>query len=211
MCWNASVSLNTFIFGAFASLFSYFNGNIKIIDVMCYLSIIIIQLIEYFVWSETFSNRLLSQIASLVIFCQPIFLILSIKKRPELIPYLLVAYIIFIIIVWIGIIVLYNIDFSMVPAENGHLAWKWLNFNLLVILIWHMFLSSRLIIDKMYITFILLTIFLIISIILYKDTQTWGSMWCWISNFASFMLILSVFYKDICSYNPFMNYFNRKS
>lgn len=60
---------------------------------MCYLSIIIIQLIEYFVWSETFSNRLLSQIASLVIFCQPIFLILSIKKRPELIPYLLVAYI----------------------------------------------------------------------------------------------------------------------
>jgi hypothetical protein len=203
MCLNASVSLNTFIFGVFASLFSYFNGNIKIIGVICYLSIIIIQLIEYFVWSETFSNRLLSKIAFLVIFCQPIFQILSIEKRPELIPYLLVAYIIFVIIVWTGIIVLYNIDFSMVPAKNGHLSWKWLNCNLLIILIWFMFFASRLIIDKMYIILILLTIFLIITIILYKDTLTWGSMWCWVSNFASFYLILSVFYKDICSYNPF--------
>ena len=203
MCWNASVSLNTFIFGAFASLFSYFNGNIKIIGVICYLSIIIIQLIEYFVWSKTFSNRLLSQIAFFVIFFQPIFQILSIEKKPELIPYLLLAYIIFVIIVCTSIIVLYNIDFSMVPAENGHLAWKWLNCNLLIILIWYMFFASRLIIDKMYIILILLTIFLIITIILYKDTQTWGSMWCWVSNFASFYLILSVFYKDICSYNPF--------
>jgi hypothetical protein len=203
MCWNASVSLNTFAFGVFALLFSYFNDDIKIPVAISYLSIIIMQLIEYFVWSKTYSNSLLSQIAFLVIFCQPIFQILSIEKRPELIQYLLLTYFIFVIIVWTGIIYVTNIDFSMIPAENGHLAWKWLNCNLLIILIWYMFFASRLIIDKIYITFTLLTIFLIISIILYKDTQTWGSMWCWICNFTSFYLILSVFYKDICSYNPF--------
>jgi hypothetical protein len=199
MCWNASVSLNTFVFGVFALLFSYFNDDIKIPVAISYLSIIIIQLIEYFVWSKTYSNSLLSQIAFLVIFCQPIFQILSIEKRPELIQYLLLTYFIFVIIVWTGIIYVTNIDFSMIPAENGHLAWKWLNCNLFIILIWYMFFASRLIIDKLYSTFTLLTIFLIISIILYKDTQTWGSMWCWVCNFSSLYLILKVFYKDICT------------
>ena len=198
MCWNASISLNTFVFSLFASLFAYFNNENKILNVIFYLSFIIIQLIEYFVWSGTFSNRLLSQIAFLVIFCQPIFNIISIEKRQKLIPYLLVSYSIFIIIVFTTTISLNSIDFSMVPGKNGHLSWKWLNFNLLIIFIWYIFLSSRWIIDEMYITFILITIFLIISIILYKNTQTWGSMWCWVCNFASFYCILKVFYKDIC-------------
>jgi hypothetical protein len=198
MCWNASVSLNTFVFSVFALLFSYFNGEVKIIGVIFYLSFIIMQLIEYFVWSKTFSNRLLSQIALLVIFFQPIFNILNIEEKPELIPYLLVAYIIF-AIQYIIIIPLNTAEFSMVPSKNGHLSWKWLNFNLLIILIWYMFLSSRWIIDKMYITLIFITIVLIASIILYKDTKTWGSMWCWVCNFTSLFLILSVFNKDICT------------
>jgi hypothetical protein len=200
MCWNASVSLNTFVFGVFASLFAYFNGNIKIFTVICYLSIIIMQLIEYFVWSKTFSNSLLSQIAFLVIIFQPIFSIISIEKRPELIPYLLVAYFIFMIIrANTTTISMNTVDFSMVPSNNGHLSWKWLHYNLLVLLIWYMFLSSRWIIDDMYLILILITILLIVSIILYKDTQTWGSMWCWACNFTSLYFILSVFYKDICT------------
>jgi hypothetical protein len=199
MCWNASVSLNTFAFGVFSSLFAYFNGEMKILGVIFYLSVIIMQLIEYFVWSKTFSNRLLSQIAFFVIFCQPIINILNIEERPELIQYLLVAYITFVIIVYTIIIPLNTVDFSTVPSKNGHLAWKWLNSNLLIILIWYMFLSSRWIIDKLYIKLIFITIFLIISMILYKDTQTWGSMWCWVCNITSFLLILSVFYKDICT------------
>ena len=198
MCWNASVSLNTFVFGLFASLFAYFNGEIKILGVIFYLSVIIMQLVEYFIWSKTFSNRLLSQIALLVIFFQPIFNTLNIEERSELIPYLLVAYIIFVIILYTSIIPLNTVDFSSVPSKNGHLSWKWLNCNLLIISIWYMFLSSRWIIDKMYITLILLTIVLIISMILYKDTNTWGSMWCWVCNITSFYIILSIFYKDIC-------------
>jgi hypothetical protein len=56
----------------------------------------------------------------------------------------------------------------------------------------------RWIIDKMYPTLIFVSIFLIISIILYKETNTWGSMWCWICNIISFCFILLVFNKDFC-------------
>jgi len=199
MCWNASVSLNTYIFGLFAILFSYFNGYTDILDSMFYHSIIIIQLIEYFIWSKTFSNRLLSQIAFLVILSQPVFNIILIKSRPEWIPYILVSYVMFVIILYTYIIPLNTIEFSSVPGENGHLSWKWLNINVFIWLIWYAFLSSRWIIDKKYSLLIIITIFLIASIILYKDTHTWGSMWCWICNIVSFIFIFGVFRKEICT------------
>ena len=202
MCWNASVSLNTYIFGFFASLFSYFNRNVNGItstqSLIFYHSIIIVQLIEYFIWSKTFSNMLLSQIAFLVIYLQPIFNITQINSRPELIPYLLFAYNVFVGIVYTFIIPLNTVDFSTVPSKNGHLSWNWLNVNIYIIFIWHAFLSSRWIIDKMYPLFIFATVFLIVTIILYKDTNTWGSLWCWIVNLISFYLVLSVFYDELC-------------
>ena len=202
MCWNASVSLNTYIFGVFASLFSYFNKNVNGItstqSLIFYQSFIIMQLIEYFIWSKTFSNRLLSQIAFLVIFLQPIFNITQINSRPELIPYLLFAYIVFVGILYTLIIPLNTVDFSTVPSKNGHLSWNWLNVNIYIIFIWHAFLSSRWIIDKMYLQFIFTTVFLIATLILYKDTNTWGSLWCWIVNLVSIYLVLSVFYDELC-------------
>ena len=202
MCWNASVSLNTYIFGVFASLFSYFNGNINgitsIQSLIFYQSIIVMQLIEYFIWSKTFPNKLLSQLAFLVIIFQPIFNITQINSRPELIPYLLFAYIVFTGIVYTFIIPLNTVDFSTVPSKNGHLSWNWLSVNIYIILIWHTFLSSRWIIDKMYSIFIFATVFLIVTLILYKDTNTWGSLWCWIINLISFYIVLSVFYDELC-------------
>ena len=202
MCWNASVSLNTYIFGFFASLFSYVNRNVNGItstqSLIFYQSFIIMQLIEYFIWSKTFSNRLLSQIAFLVIFLQPIFNITQINSRPELIPYLLFAYIVFVGILYTFIIPLNTVDFSTVPRKNGHLSWNWLNVNIYIIFIWHAFFSSRWIIDKMYLQFIFTTVFLIATLILYKDTNTWGSLWCWIVNLVSIYLVLSVFYDELC-------------
>jgi hypothetical protein len=198
MCWNASVSLNTYVFGLFASSFAYYNGITNLLGLIFYQSFIIIQLIEYFIWSKTFPNRLLSQIALFVILCIPIFNIIKIEKRPEWIPYILGGYIVFIVILYTAIIPLNTIEFSTIPSKNGHLSWKWLTWNIYIILIWYAFLSLRWIIDKMYPTLIFVSIFLIISIILYKETNTWGSMWCWICNIISFYFILLVFYKDFC-------------
>jgi hypothetical protein len=198
MCWNAAVSLNTYIFGLFASSFAYYNGITNLLGLIFYQSFIIMQLIEYFIWSKTFPNRLLSQIALLVILCIPIFNIIKIERNPELIPYILGGYLAFIVILYTAIIPLNTIEFSSVPSKNGHLSWKWLTWNIYIILIWYAFLSLRWIIDKMYPTLIFVSIFLIISIILYKETNTWGSMWCWICNIISFCFILLVFNKDFC-------------
>ena len=200
MCWSASVSLNTYAFGLFASVFAYYNGVTNFLGLIFYQSFIIMQLIEYFIWSKTFSNRLLSQIALFVVLCQPILNIIKIEKSPYLIPYILVAYLVFIGILYTVVIPLRTVDFSSAQSKNGHLSWNWLKWNIYIIAIWFAFLSVRWIvdIDKMYSTFIFVTIFLIISIILYKDTNTWGSMWCWIANALSFYLILKVFYNDLC-------------
>lgn len=198
MCWNASVSLNTYIFGLFASSFAYYNGVIDLLGFIFYQSILLIQLIEYFIWSKTFSNRLLSQIALFVIICQPMFNIIKIQNKPELIPYILAAYISIVAIVYTFIIPLNTVNFSSVPSKNGHLSWKWLDVNIYLILTWHIFISIRWIIDEIYSYLIIVSILLIISIILYRETNTWGSMWCWVCNILSFYLIFEVFYKDIC-------------
>ena len=198
MCWNASVSLNTYIFGLFASSFAYYNGVIDLLGFIFYQSILLIQLIEYFIWSKIFSNRLLSQIALFVIICQPMFNIIKIQNKPELIPYILAAYISIVAIVYTFIIPLNTVNFSSVPSKNGHLSWKWLDVNIYLILTWHIFISIRWIIDEIYSYLIIVSILLIISIILYRETNTWGSMWCWVCNILSFYLIFEVFYKDIC-------------
>ena len=198
MCWNASVSLNTYIFGLFASSFAYYNGVIDLLGFIFYQSILLIQLIEYFIWSKTFSNRLLSQIALFVIICQPMFNIIKIQNKPELIPYILAAYISIVAIVYTFIIPLNTVNFSSVPSKNGHLSWKWLDVNIYLILTWYIFISIRWIIDEIYSYLIIVSILLIISIILYRETNTWGSMWCWVCNILSFYLIFEVFYKDIC-------------
>jgi hypothetical protein len=198
MCWNASVSLNTYIFGLFASLFSYYNGFGNILSVIFYQSFIIMQLIEYFVWTKSFSNKLLSQIGLFVIMCQPIFNIIKIEQSPQVIPYILAAYIIFIVILYTFIVPLNTVIFSTVPSKNGHLSWKWLDLNIYIIFIWYAFLSIRWIIDKEFLTLIVITALLIITLVLYKDTNTFGSMWCWTANIISLYLIFEVFYKNIC-------------
>ena len=198
MCWNASVSLNTYIFGLFASSFAYYNGVIDLLGFILYQSILLIQLIEYFIWSKTFSNKLLSQIALFVIICQPMFNIIKIQNKPELIPYILAAYISIVAIVYTFIIPLNTVNFSSVPSKNGHLSWKWLDVNIYLILTWYIFISIRWIIDEIYSYLIIVSLLLIISIILYRETNTWGSMWCWVCNILSFYLIFEIFYKDFC-------------
>jgi hypothetical protein len=198
MCWNASVSLNTYALGLFASLFSYYNGFDNILSVIFYQSFIIIQLIEYFIWTKTFSNKLLSQIGLFIIICQPILNIIKIEQLPEVIPYILIAYIIFIVILYTHVLPLNTINFSTLPSKNGHLSWKWLNWNIYIIFIWYAFLSIRWIIDKMYPVLTIISTLLIITLILYKDTNTFGSLWCWTINIISFYLIFQVFYKDFC-------------
>jgi len=199
MCWNAKVSLNTYIVGLFACIFAYFNNKLEFTTLLFIQTWMSIQLIEYFIWSKTFSNRLLSQIAFILIVLQPIFGILSISNN-DIIKYVsLFGYLCF---VTIGMIFKpwSKIDFSSTPSASGHLAWNWLKYPNIMLLIWFMFLSIKFIVKKQWFILSLVTISAVITFVLYHKTYTWGSLWCWFSNFASLFIISSVFYDDICIY-----------
>jgi len=191
MCWNANVSINTYIFGLFACLFALLNKKINITRFLFTQSWMSMQLIEYFIWSKSFSNRLLSQIAFVFIFSQPNH---TTVKSLSLVGYLLFIVFLMILKPWS------TIDFTTVQATNGHLSWKWLNYSKIVILIWFMFLFISLVVNKEWIKLSLITITAIISYVLYSKTLTWGSLWCWISNLFSLILIATVFYDDVCIY-----------
>lgn len=199
MCWNANVSINTYIFGLFACLFAFFNNKLSVTSFLFTQSWMSMQLIEYFIWSKTFSNRLLSQIAFVFIFSQPIFGILSISNHTTLKFLALVSYLLFTTVVMI-FKPWSKIDFTSIQATNGHLAWKWLNYPNIVILLWFIFLSIKFIINKEWVILSLVTISAIVTYALYSKTLTWGSVWCWISNIISLFIIATVFYDDICIY-----------
>jgi hypothetical protein len=199
MCWNANVSINTYIFGLFACLFAFFNNKLSVMSILFAQSWMSIQLIEYFIWSKSFSNRLLSQIALLVILSQPLFGILSISNHTTFKYVALVGYLLFITVVMI-FKPWSTIDFTTVQATNGHLSWKWLDYSKITILIWFLFLSIKLVVNKNLYILSLVTISAIVTYVLYSKTLTWGSLWCWLINIFSLILIATVFYDDICIY-----------
>ena len=83
MCWNQTISLNTFIFSFFAINFAYLNNIADIYYYLFFLSFSSIQLVEYFAWGNLNNKktiRLLSQIGLFLVSMQPILLILSIKN-----------------------------------------------------------------------------------------------------------------------------------
>ena len=196
MCWSAEVSLNTFLFSLFGGAFGYFNGMISGFSFLYFISFILIQLIEYFTWNNLYdkkTNRLISQIALFVIIMQIPFYIYS----QETFPYkssLLAIYLLFIT----GTLCYFNIDFSMNKAANGHLAWNWLNFPPWILFIWVSFILGLCLYEKRYVAFIGYFIFLAWVYYAYHESNTWGSLWCWVANLHALVLIGQVFLKDLC-------------
>uniref|UniRef100_A0A6C0H3L0 Uncharacterized protein n=1 Tax=viral metagenome TaxID=1070528 RepID=A0A6C0H3L0_9ZZZZ len=195
MCWNETVSLNTFLFSLFGISLAYFNNVIITFKYLYLISFISIQLLEYFTWKHLNNikiNRLLSQIGLFIIFIQPILFILSIPNvKYSVKTPVLALYILF----FLFCVIYFPIDFSMKKAPNGHLAWNWLKFPSVIIFIWLFFLLVLLLYVKNYILFIMnLIIFLAIYYTYYK-TNTWGSLWCWIANLATIFYIAKVFFK----------------
>jgi hypothetical protein len=196
MCWNATVSLNTFLFSFFAVNFAYFNNIINIYECLFFYSFISMQLIEYFTWKHLHNkkiNRLLSQLGMLLVFIQPLFFILipnNVKFNIK--ATLITLYVIF--LVFLGYLIKY--DYSMVKAPNGHLAWNWLNVPVFYIFIWVTFLLVILLYAKKYILFAINALIFLAIYYTYYKTNTWGSLWCWIANGLAVLLIIRTFYNS---------------
>lgn len=197
MCWNASVSLNTFVLSVFAIMFATTNKVIVPVKAFYYLLFVSMQLVEYFTWKhmkDRNMNRILSQIGLVIIILLPLGGMLAFFKRTP--TWLLGAYLLFVLVM----LSIHSINYSMTRASNGHLAWNWLRFPSWVVMVYFLFwLSPYLIQQNWTLVAIHSTLFLTVYYT-YLKTDTWGSMWCWISNFFSLLLILKVFQKDLCSF-----------
>ena len=196
MCWNATVSLNTFLFSFFAVNFAYFNNIINIYECLFFYSFISMQLIEYFTWKDLNNknlNRLLSQLGFFLIFLQPILSILipnNVKFNVK--ATLITLYLAFFFLIFISI----KNDFSMAKAPNGHLAWNWLKYPIYIVLLWITFLLVILLYAKKYILFAIYAIIFLAIYYTYYKTNTWGSLWCWIANGLAVVLIIRTFFKS---------------
>lgn len=180
MCWNASVSLNSFLVGFTAILIGGIYG-ISLPVLFFYGTIVFMQLIEYIVWTHPFNsniNKYASMCAAFLLWMQPVAAILTTTyKLPLIIAYSVIG-------------ILYHIyrgwnrdEYHMYPGKDGHLVWKWLGDDStigLVIYFVFLFIPVFFLASKEMIIIILAT--LGASLYGYYTANTWGSMWCWLVN-----------------------------
>ena len=199
MCWNQSVSMNTFLFSIFALFLSFSNGLIDNKTGLLYLSFMSMQLVEYFAWGDINNKKnieLLSKVGFTLILLQPAISLLRLPDDKRNI--MMSLYAVFILLILTIVKPLKDIVFSMHKAPNGHLAWDWLPFSLPIALIWLGFLSYYSFSINNYASLVAMIGSFGLSYYTYYRYNTYGSMWCWIFNALSIYLIAKVFVKEIC-------------
>ena len=212
MCWNETVSLNTFLFSGFVLLLVIYNNSFtkyKIQEInnkwmyVFIASFIFIQLIEFFIWrniNNKFYNNIFSIIAVSLITLQPvasIMLLTNIQLRNLLLisySFLAIPYSIY--------------KFSTqyihsVVSESGHLRWKFFEVPNSIWFIWLFFFlfsfGYRYVYEQKWAAFLFGMITLLISFVNYNQDNTVPSMWCWTVN--SVMIYLAIY---LLIYLPFL-------
>lgn len=194
MCWSASVSLNTFIFSLFGTLFALFNGVIDVPRALFFMSFMSMQLVEYFAWKNP-NDTTIPSIIGLGFICLQIPLLINTYYTG---PYKNILYGVWFLVFAIALATT-QIKLTMHKAPNGHLAWDWLNsFPKIYLLIFVLFYIGVGVYNFDLFTFTVLCTILAFSWYNYSESGTFGSMWCWISNVLTFYLIFRVFRKELC-------------
>jgi len=213
MCWNAEVSLNTFLFSSFVMLLIIYNNNytqykIQFIkgvnNLWVYVfmfSFIFIQLIEFFIWKNISNpplNSLFTFMAQCLLLLQPVAssMLLPYQTRMYfIVPYLIIAIPIF--------MYRYNTKkFSSVVTPLNHLHWNMLLYDSekMVSLIWGFFFLFPLLYAGNQFGFMFGFITLMIIVYNYYKDKSVGSMWCWVVNtvmiyYAAYLLFYLPFFK----------------
>ena len=203
MCWNAEVSLNTFVFSIFVLLFVYYNqiytkykipGFDNIWLYIFLLSAYLMQLIEYFLWTNIKNkyNNLFTKAVVILLFCQPIaslMLLTNISLRNTIITlYLLFA------VPYTAYIILHKKLRSTV-SPGGNLNWNipapwWMLWAWVFIFLFSFMYEQK----WPSLLFAIITF----GVFIYKEMTSSPSMWCWVIN------ILSIYYASyILFYLPF--------
>jgi len=208
MCWNAEVSLNTFLFSSFMLFLIIYNNlctQYKIIEFknlwvyVFFASFILMQLIEFFIWktiNNKYYNNIFSIAATLLILLQPVAS-LMILSNIDLRNGLLIIY--FLLVIPYSIYKFNNQNIHTIITSNKHLQWQFFNPSLIEKIIWLFFLLFSLFYEGLWIGLLFGVITLIVMLYFYHKNNTVASMWCWIVN--SIFIILGCY---LLFYLPFL-------
>lgn len=194
MCWNADVSLKTFLIGmAGIGLGAYLGLSLPVL-LFCF-TIVTMQLIEYVVWTyyeDDDVNYKASVAAAGLLWLQPIASMLVIQSLPLKLTMLFI----YCLLSLLGQSALWKKDtkkqYSMKRADNGHLSWKFLSKEprtYIELAVFFFFLFTPILMTGNLDLLALASATLGISIYSYWCENTWGSMWCWIVNALVLLLV----------------------
>jgi hypothetical protein len=211
MCWNADVSINTFIFSIFVLGLVYYNNNYTKYKIhhfdnqWLYVFLLLafsMQLIEFFIWkniNNKFYNKFFTILAFILIFCQPMASLMLLNNL-SLRNLMLLLY--FIFGVPYTIYTIYTKNFGSIVSKSGNLIWN-IKINIFCFWIWLFLLLFSFLYERKWghVLFAIITF----SIFIYKEQSTSGSVWCWFINSISIYLAIHLLFylpfyenKQIC-------------
>ena len=209
MCWNATVSLNTFLFSGFVlSLIIYNNAftqykiqelNNKWVYVFI-ASFALMQLVEFFIWkyiNNPFYNNVVSICATLLLLMQPIASIM-ILTNVQLRNLLLISYLL--PTVSYSIYAFSSKHVHSVVSKRGHLDWQFIESSLIGWMFWLFFFLFSIVYEKKWVGLIFVVVTLITTFLNYRNDNALGSMWCWSVN--SLMIYYAIY---LLIYLPFLD------
>ena len=163
MCWNSSVSLNTFLFSISSLLLIIYNNTFtqyKIQEInsfwvyIFFLSFILMQLIEYFIWNHLNNksfNKILTILAFILLGIQPMCSLMIINNK-NVRNMLLFIYVFLLLIC--TLLINDKLFFYTIVDKERHLYWNFYkNYNIIyfiLFLIYFFFLLIGLFIEKKY-------------------------------------------------------------
>jgi hypothetical protein len=197
MCFNAEVSILTYIVGIIGCILLFVGKHKYIPEGIFFIWVIHMQLIEFFLWNNQPCNAINKTVSNLGLFvnnAEPIVLWLAIILFSKKI---LPNWMHFVMILYSTATVLYNnsIDESCTiptPESAPYLEWKWntgkyyqvfYGFFLLVCI-----LLSIYGLEYGYHTALIFIVSFGISYIIYRRKRVVGSMWCFIAAFCPFLI-----------------------
>jgi hypothetical protein len=211
MCWNADVSLNTFMFSIFVLVLVIYNNRYTKYKIhhfnneWLYVFFVLassMQLVEFFLWKNLknqYYNKIFTICAFVLVYCQPIASLMLLSN-------VLIRNVLLTLYLGFGIpyvfYTIYTKKFASYVSKSGNLAWN-IDISTFSFSAWLFLLLFSFVYEQKW-GFVLFAIITFL-IFLYKEVATSGSVWCWFINsvsvyFAVYLLFYLPFYenKQVC-------------
>lgn len=207
MCWNAAVSLNTFIVSAFAVVLALANGAVSWALALVVIGFASIQLCEFFAWraiASGASTKAPALAAGALLVLHPLLALMLLVEagKTRIVWALAAAYAAYVAFILTRIISTKSRKSWMKPAPNGHLMWGWRQnsssssaSDWTVDIAYILLTGIPIVLAAPPVMTVIYFATLLLSMALFLREGTWGTMWCWTANIAALAFIWMVFAK----------------